>query len=145
MKRYLDNCCFNRPFDDQLQRRIRRESEAKLKVQEAIRSGLFELIWSYMLDYENNKNPFRERRDRIGKWRMYASEDIQEDEGIYETAVMVNRHGIKKLDSLHIACAIGAAADYFVTTDDGILGKKAMLIHEIRITDPVEFVQEVSL
>lgn len=36
MKIYLDNCCFNRPFDDQSQIRIRLESEAKLKIQEEI-------------------------------------------------------------------------------------------------------------
>ena len=41
MKIYLDNCCFNRPFDDQSQLRIRLESEAKLKIQEDIRSGLY--------------------------------------------------------------------------------------------------------
>ena len=29
MKLYLDNCCFNRPFDDQSQLRIRLETEAK--------------------------------------------------------------------------------------------------------------------
>jgi hypothetical protein len=31
MKIYLDNCCFNRPFDDQGQIRIKIETEAKLK------------------------------------------------------------------------------------------------------------------
>jgi len=28
---YLDNCCYNRPFDDQSQLRVRLEAEAKLK------------------------------------------------------------------------------------------------------------------
>lgn len=32
----MDNCCFNRPFDDQSQIRIRLESEAKLKIQDDI-------------------------------------------------------------------------------------------------------------
>jgi hypothetical protein len=27
---YLDNCCFNRPFDDQRQTRVRLEAEVKL-------------------------------------------------------------------------------------------------------------------
>lgn len=67
MQTYLDNCCFNRPFDDQLQLRILLESEAKFKIQENIRSGVFKLIWSYILDYENNINPFRERREQILK------------------------------------------------------------------------------
>lgn len=75
MKIYLDNCCFNRPFDDQSQLRIRLESEAKLKIQEEIQKGLIELIWSYILDYENNKNPFQERKDRINGWKKYAIVD----------------------------------------------------------------------
>lgn len=58
MKLYLDNCVFNRPFDDQSNIKILLEAEAKLKVQENIRLGLYELVWSYILDYENEKNPF---------------------------------------------------------------------------------------
>ena len=36
MRVYLDNCMFNRPFDDQGQIRIRLESEAKLYIQDQI-------------------------------------------------------------------------------------------------------------
>ena len=61
MKIYLDNCCFNRPFDDQSQIRIRLEAEAKLKIQIDIQDGKFELVWSYILDAENEANPFEER------------------------------------------------------------------------------------
>ena len=49
MKIYLDNCCFNRPFDDQSQIRIRLESEAKLTIQELIQTGELSLVWSYIL------------------------------------------------------------------------------------------------
>ncbi|XCN74374.1 MAG: hypothetical protein Q3M24_06415 [Candidatus Electrothrix aestuarii] len=34
MKIYLDACCFNRPFDDQRQNRIRLESEAIILIME---------------------------------------------------------------------------------------------------------------
>ena len=143
MKIYLDNCCFNRPFDDQSQLRIRLESEAKLKIQEDIRSGLYRLILSYILDYENNKNPFQERREQIVKWRAYAIEDIKENKKNVKVATMINQYGIKKLDSLHIACAIKAKADYFLTTDDGLL-RKSTLVKGIKITDPIGFIKEVS-
>jgi hypothetical protein len=46
---YLDNCCFNRPFDDQSHLKIRMETEAKLSVQRDILSGRHELVWSYIL------------------------------------------------------------------------------------------------
>jgi len=143
MKLYLDNCCFNRPFDDQSQLRIRLEAEAKLKVQEDVRSGIYELVWSYILDYENSKNPFRERREQIAKWRTHSAADIQADEDILRLAGTLNKHGIKKIDSLHIACAVKAGADCFLTTDDAVL-KKATLIQEIHITDPIGFIKEVT-
>ncbi len=139
---YLDNCCFNRPFDDQSQLRIRLESEAKLKIQEDVRSGVHQLIWSYILDYENYRNPCRERRDLISRWRTSAKEDVEEGTEIIELADRIRLHGMKKVDSLHIASAIKANADYFLTTDDDIL-KKAALIHEIIITDPIGFIKEV--
>jgi len=46
MRIYLDNCCFNRPFDDQAQVRVLLETEAKLVVQDRIRSGNIQLVWS---------------------------------------------------------------------------------------------------
>ena len=60
MKVYMDNCCFNRPFDDQSQIRIRLEAKAKLFVQDKVREGQPQLVWSYVLDYENSANPFEE-------------------------------------------------------------------------------------
>ena len=143
MKVYLDNCCFNRPYDDQSHLRIRLEAEAKLKIQEDIRNGDVELAWSYILDYENGKNPFRERREQISKWKAYASEDVGENERVLQLAVMLFEKGMKKIDSLHIACAIQAGADYFLTTDDGIL-RKDILVQRIRVTDPIGFIKEVQ-
>jgi len=113
MNIYLDICSFNRPFDDQSQLRIKLESEAKLAIQENIRSGKHSLVWSYMLDYENIKCPFPERRDQISKWRAYAMEDIEEDEALINSAKFIGQTGIKKMDSLHIASAIKGNADFF--------------------------------
>lgn len=142
MKIYLDNCCFNRPFDDQLQIRIMLESEAKLKIQEKIRKGSLELIWSYILDYENNRNPFQERQDRIYEWKKYANIDIQESPELIEIANSLTKKGFPKFDSLHIACAIISKCEYFLTTDDKIL-KLSGSVNEININDPIGFIKEV--
>jgi hypothetical protein len=53
-----------------------------MRVQEEIRSGSFELVWSYILDYENSKNPFRERKDQIALWRRYPTNAVQEDKEV---------------------------------------------------------------
>lgn len=142
MKLYLDNCMFNRPFDDQSNIKILLEAEAKLKIQENIRLGLYKLVWSYVLDYENEKNPFRERREQISKWRNYAKIDIEADEALINLAQSLNQLGLKKFDSLHVSCAIKANADYFLTTDKGIL-KKADTIKDIQVKDPIDFIREV--
>ncbi len=86
MKIYLDNCCFNRPFDDQSQLRIKLETEAKLKIQEEVRSGNLKLSWSYILDYENSKNPYKDRREQIIGWKKYAVTDVQENAAVLKMA-----------------------------------------------------------
>jgi len=72
----LDNCCFNRPYDDQSYLTTYLEAEAKLFVQNGILLGNFELAWSYIMDFENTVNPYEERRNAIAKWRKAAVVDI---------------------------------------------------------------------
>jgi len=45
---YLDNCAYNRPFDDQRQMRIFLETQAKLHIQHLITSNKLELACFYM-------------------------------------------------------------------------------------------------
>lgn len=143
MRVYLDNCCFNRPFDNQTQTRIRLEAEAKLHIQEKIREGVLELGWSYVLDYENAFNPYEERRNAIAGWRRYASADTDETKALITQANMLTRLGLKAKDALHLACAIATECDYFVSTDDGILhsGKD---VPNIEIIDPPSLIRELE-
>jgi len=141
---YLDNCCFNRPFDDQRQTRVRLEAEAKLCIQEHIRSGTLELVWSYMVDFENTANPFEERRTTISGWRQYATMDVEETAMILQSANRLTGRGLKAKDALHVACAIAGECTYFVTTDDDVL-KRRQDIHDITIIDPTAFVREMDL
>ena len=68
MKIYLDNCCYNRPYDDQFQFRIQIETQAKLHIQDLIKNGRLDLVTSYVLDYENSNNPYEMRRNSIGEF-----------------------------------------------------------------------------
>ena len=85
-KIYLDNCCYNRPFDNQTQLKIQLETIAKLQIQRDIRDGKYELVWSYVLDYENSMNPFEEKRQSIEPWRNIANQNITENEEIISLA-----------------------------------------------------------
>ncbi len=138
MKVYLDNCCFNRPFDDQSQLRIHLESAAKLEIQDRVRKRDLDLIWSYILEYENDANPFAERRERISAWKKLAKYHVPPSDSILSTAEGIKEFGIKNKDSLHLACAIEIGAERFFTTDDQLLRKRG-LITELMIENPVDF------
>jgi len=144
MKIYLDNCCFNRPFDDQSSLTIRLETEAKLDIQEKIRAGHYSLGWSYILDFENNANPFPERQTEIRKWRKLAFSSIEETLDILSEMNGFISNGIKPLDALHLACAVNLKCKSFVTVDKGIQ-KKAEHISTIEIINPIDFVMKQEL
>lgn len=144
MRIYLDNCCFNRPFDDQSKIRIMLEAEAKLKVQDDILKKKFELVWSYILEAENMANPFEERRNTIVDWREHAIMKITENHTILNKAKNLNKIGLRSKDALHISCAIFAGCSYFLTTDDKILNKNEK-IDGIMVIDPIAFIKEVYL
>jgi predicted nucleic acid-binding protein len=124
--------------------RVQLEAQAKLCIQEHIRNGTLELVWSYMLDFENAANPFEERRTTISGWRQYATIDIEETATILQRANLLAGGGLKAKDALHIACAIAGACTYFVTTDDDIL-KRRQGIQDITVIDPTALVREMNL
>lgn len=141
MRIYLDNCCYNRPFDDQSQIKIYLETQAKLFIQDKIKNGTYDLVWSYILDYENGKNPYKEKRLAIDPWRTIASCYITEEtEDILLFAESLVSKGIKTYDALHISCAVAAHCEYYLTTDKKLLNTP---IPEIKIVSPVVFINEI--
>ena len=118
MRVYLDNCCFNRPYDDQTFETIRLETEAKLFVQESIRLKRASLIWSFMLDLENGDHPDSDVRESIAEWKLLSKTSVDPEEAVRKSALnLVSEKGIKSKDALHLAAAVQAKADYFLTTD----------------------------
>ena len=58
-------CCFNRPYDDQSQLTVAMETQSKINIQNGIRNGKYELVGSYMLDYESNNVPNPMRKSAV--------------------------------------------------------------------------------
>jgi predicted nucleic acid-binding protein len=136
---YLDNCSFNRPYDDQTILRNYLEAEAKTFIQLQILNNIFELAWSYMMDYEIYFNPFDNRKNQIQKWKNVAKVNVQYSENNISLAKEIRKYKIKIKDSIHIACAIEAECKYYVTTDDKLLNKN---IEKIIIIDPINFIKQ---
>ena len=122
MRVYLDNCCYNRPFDNQAQVKVFLETVAKLSIQQKMRTGEVEYVWSSVLDFEIRKNKFVDRASRILPWANCAAANVAVDYGI--------RCRAKEFES--------AGCDWFFTTDNGIL-KKGKALTGMRIANPLEF------
>jgi predicted nucleic acid-binding protein len=136
---YLDNCCFNRPYDDQTNLNIHLEAEAKLFIQNEILEKNYELAWSFMMDYEISANPFYDRQLAFMKWKNIAVLDIDPTEKILLKSKEIMQKNIKQKDALHLACAINAECDYFLTTDRKVLNKN---IPEIKLINPLDFIRQ---
>ena len=134
MKIYMDNCCYNRPYDDQTYIRIHLETEAKLHIQDLVKRGEIELVTSYMLEYENGKNRFSHKKQAIADF-------MNANESYYVVAGHIMENGIKSADALHVACAVLAGSDYFITTDDRLL---KLQTEEIQVVTPGEFIRRLE-
>ncbi|MBQ7188522.1 MAG: PIN domain protein [Kiritimatiellae bacterium] len=141
MRIYLDNCCYNRPFDGQEQLRVRLETEAKLRIQDLMRLGTVEYVWSKVLDYELSRSPYPDQVGKIEAWADWAAVYVEMGDEIVERGRQIMDLGVKRMDALHLASALAAHCDWFLTTDKGILKHVAQL-NGMRIANPVNFVME---
>ena len=141
MRVYLDNCCYNRPFDGQDQLRVRLEAEAKLAIQRQMRLGLVEYVWSDMLANEVEESSLWKRRERIEPWVLGASEYVVTTPEIERNAETFMDAGVKSADAIHLASAVAAHCDWFITVDDGIL-KKVQSVGAMRVANPLEYIRE---
>jgi hypothetical protein len=141
MKIYLDHCAYNRPFDDQSNIKIQLETLAKLYIQAQIRQGKYDLVWSYMSDFENNNNPNIENKSSIQLWEGMAKYKCKSSDKIIAQGNKIEQKGIRPKDALHIACAIESKCEYFITTDLGLTNKK---FDEIEVLNPIDFVRKME-
>ncbi len=120
------------------------DTEAKLHIQDMVKNNELELVTSYMLDYENAKNRFWHKRQAISEFMneneaYYVSQDRNEE--AIQIAEEIKKTGVKNPDALHVACAILAKSNYFITTDDRLLKYRS---EKVEIVTPGEFVRRVE-
>jgi predicted nucleic acid-binding protein len=140
----MDNCCFNRPFDNQSSKTISFETQSKLFIQEQIRAGYIELVWSFVLTFENSENPFDERREAILLWKDIASQNIEPKEEIRKMAIAYHKNcNLKPKDSLHLACAVISESEYLLTTDRQFINNSVSL-KEIKVINPLDFFKSLG-
>jgi predicted nucleic acid-binding protein len=137
---------YNRSFDDQTQLRIRLETAAIEGIFELAESGALELVWSFMLDYENSLNPQEERKEWAELLSGLCIHRVAPAARILALATaLIKSVKIKPRDALHVACAETGRCDYFVTRDDDLVRivrtrRRAPRLRVIA-ANPVEFIR----
>ena len=140
MKIYLDNCCYNRPFDTQSNNTIVFEAISKMNIQRLIIDGKIILASSVVLLEEILNNPFKYKKEQILEFlsnaKIYVGRDKRTQIDMYSTEII--KEGIKYMDAAHISAAIIARCDFFVTTDKRLLNYKS---DKITVINPIDFIR----
>lgn len=143
MKLYLDNCCLNRPFDDQSDPRIHLEAEAVKTILSLCEEGTWALVSSDVLAFEINNAPDMQRSNILQLMSKLSVESIPLTEAIRQQANVYAAAGLQTFDALHLASAVGKV-DIFLTTDDKFR-KKAQQIPglPLKVANPLLWLEEV--
>ena len=142
-KIYMDVCCLNRPFDNQVQYRIRIESEAILTILSFCQNNEWSLAASDPIEFEmsklNDVDKLRKIRDlySIAKNRLTVTEQVR------ERSKELQVYGIKFFDSLHLALAEIHRQDVLLTTDDNFIAAAKRCEAGIPVINPIIWLMEV--
>jgi predicted nucleic acid-binding protein len=118
------------------------ETLSKLHIQSLVYENKMELVWSFILTFENSRNIFDSKRKAIAQWESRSSFYVEKSEEIRAAAKKIMATGVKEADAIHVACAIAGNCDYFITVD-----KRLLKYQDDRLTicNPVEFVKKLEL
>ena len=141
---YLDICCYNRPFDDQMQERIHLESEAVLTILKMGQMKKVIIVGSEILELEMNRMMDANKKQRVLDLYNVADMRIPYTDKIRKrSADIMSVSNIRTFDSLHIASAEEANADVLLTTDDRLEKIAEKLALKTRVLNPLRFAWEV--
>jgi predicted nucleic acid-binding protein len=143
MRIYLDNCCYNRPFDDLSQDRVYLEAEAVVAIISYCERGDWALITSGVVEYEALLISSPDRLENIRRLFAVAVERADLTDETVNRAAYFKQNGLHDFDSLHLAAAETNHADVFLTTDDRLLRAARKLDIKIKVANPVTWLMEV--
>ena len=145
---YLDMNVYKRPFDDQRQMRIRLDTVAITMVFALIESKHLSARWSFVLDYENDRDPVSERREFVQRLAQCCESSIEPNEAIRQLAERLSEsHQVRGRDALHLASAELSGCSFFVTCDDRLVRRGQQLREQgvltMRVINPVDLLREM--
>jgi predicted nucleic acid-binding protein len=139
----MDVCCLNRPFDELAQERVFFETEAVLHIITNCETGEWTLLNSNIISAELSQLSNEDKRNKIAYLISVAAEDLSLTDESASRAVEFQKHGVKKVDSYHLAVAESAEADVLLTTDDRFIKAALRTDARIKVANPAKWILEV--
>ena len=144
LKLYLDNCCYNRPFDDLRQEKNNLEAQAIKVIIAKYCKDEFEIYTSDALVLEMNNIKDQIKRAKVLEvYNKLNLTNIKFSKKIKQRAIELRQYNIKNMDSLHIAYAESINLDYFITTDRLLINASNRANLKIAVINPINFIMEV--
>ncbi|XZE20378.1 hypothetical protein SH449x_000246 [Pirellulaceae bacterium SH449] len=137
MKLYLDTCCLNRPFDDHSQPRVALESQAILAILSKCEAGVFGLVSSEVVQFENSKNPFPQKKAYVDSVIRLAGTIFQVTDQCESRAIELELRGFKSFDALQVNLELMTTAE--ITTE-----AIKLLCREIGPVNTARFINQFS-
>jgi len=146
MRIYLDNCCFNRPFDSQEQSIIVMESEAVLTIiDKCKKNNNYFFVGSDILDEEMDNIIDPIKKQNVLNIYSFAKEHIELNPTILKRAVYLQSFNLGSFDALHLASAEYCKADIFLTTDKRLVNQTKKIDLSVNVSNPLHWLLGVML
>jgi predicted nucleic acid-binding protein len=133
MRIYFDVCCYNRPFDDLSQDRVRLEAEAVKAIMLRIGRRQWVGVSSPVVELEISQMSDPDRFIEVSLMVGGMNETVELYENDRARAKNLERLGLSAFDAAHLACAEKAQVDVFLTTDEKILKVAARSRNKLKV------------
>ena len=144
LKLYIDNCCYNRPFDDLRQEKNNLEAQAIKLIIDKYQKDEFEIYTSDALVIEMNNIKDQIKKAKVLEvYNKLNLINIPFSNNIIKRASELRQYNIKNMDSLHIAYAESSNIDYFITTDKLLINASSRANLNVKVINPISFIMEV--
>ena len=128
-----------------MQDRIRLETEALLTIVERLETAEWTWVSSEMVALEIDRIVDRELRERVQLFAPSVGDSVTIEEPTLQRGQELEAIGFRAADALHLACAEAGRADVFLTTDDRVVRRAALVsdrLH-VRVENPLRWIAEV--
>ena len=111
----------------------------------SIQAGELSMLNSEALEYEVSCIPDDVRRNEVMAVLALANERLEISDEAETLAELLERHGLRPMDAVHLALASTAKADFFGTCDDKLLRNSQALSNlTCKVVSVLALVSEVT-